>query len=311
MPMIRINLMQTGLHLHDSPRPLAPVLRSAGRVDGPVIVMTHGYRYQPGNPRICPHRHILSLDPEPQPHPAPSWPGGLGFGPAEDTPGLAIALGWDGSGTLWQARRRAILAGQALAGLLARLHHQRPDRPIHFIGHSMGVELALAALPLLPPGALTRIISISGAVYAGQAQQALRCPAGQVAEFINVTSRENDLFDWLFERAIARPDRRDRAIGAGLDLPNAVTLQLDCAHTLTHLARLGLTVAAPQSRVCHRSGYLRPGALTLYRHLLRQSHWLTLDLLRHGLPPHPAPRWSRIFAPAGARPGLPFAPNAS
>ncbi|SDC32465.1 alpha/beta hydrolase [Ruegeria marina] len=309
--MIRINVKQDALHLHGTMRPLASVLETARRVDGPVIVMTHGFKYRPGHPQSCPHRHILSMEPEALPWLAPSWPRELGFGTVEGDGGLAIALGWDGRGALWQARSRAVRAGQALARLVEGLHRMRPDRPIHFIGHSMGVELALEALHLLPPGALRRIISVSGAVYCGRAQEALHTPAGQAVEFINVTSRENDLFDWLYERVVAPPRPSDRTIGAGLDLANAVTLQLDCSDTLHHLARLGLPVSPPQHRVCHWSGYMRPGALNLYRHLLRQPQHLTLELLRHGLPAQPAPRWSRIRAWSPARTDLPFAPNAS
>lgn len=309
--MIRINVKQDALHLHGTIRPLAPVLETARRIDGPVIVMTHGFKYRPDHPHACPHRHILSMQPEPLPWLAPSWPRELGFCAMEGDPGLAIALGWDGRGALWQARERAVRAGRAMAGLIAELHRQRPDRPIHFIGHSMGVELALEALHLLPPGALRRIISVSGAVYAGRTQEALCTPAGQAVEFVNVTSRENDLFDWLYERLVRPPRPRDRTIGGGLDLRNAVTLQLDCTDTLQHLARLGLPVSPPQHRVCHWSGYMRPGALNLYRHLLRRPQHLSLDLLRQGLPERPAPRWSRILALAPARPDLPFAPNAS
>jgi len=311
MPVIRINAMGQAARLHGSARPVRAALDRIGPTGGPVGVMIHGYSYQPGHRRHCPHRHILALHPEALPWSAPSWPRHLGFGTGLQDEGLAVGFGWDARGTLWAARRRAVEAGRALADVIAALRAQAPGRPVHVIAHSLGSELALEALHHLPAGAVGRIISLTGASYASRAQAALATRAGREAEFLNVTSRENDPFDFLFERLVAPPRPGDRAIGQGLVAPNAVTLQLDCAGTLDHLSRLGAAIGAPQRRVCHWSSYTRPGVLQFYKELLRRPDRLPLSALRPGLPPRPSRRWSRLLAlPAMPRP-LPFAQKAS
>lgn len=311
MPIIRINARGRSLCLHGSPQPMASVLNRTRSVPGPVIVMTHGYKYRPGHKECCPHRYILSLRPEAKPWIAPSWPQALGFGDRTSDEGLAIAFGWDARGALWQAHNRAQEAGRALADLIKALRHVNPNRTVHFLGHSMGAEVVMEALHHLPAGALNRIISLTGATYRYRALEALQSPAGQKAEFINVTSRENDLFDFLFERLIAPGSRGDRAIGLGIEAPNAVTLQLDCPRTLAHLASLGPRIDAPQHRVCHWSSYMRPGVLSLYRELLRNHQNLPLSVLRRGLPQHSSRRWSRLFALPHAAVPLPFAQKTS
>jgi len=306
MPMIRINARADMLQLHSSPRPLWPTLARASRTGGPVIVMIHGFRYQPGHKAHCPHRHILSLTPEALPWRSPSWPRQLGFGVGNADEGLAIAFGWQARGALWQARGRARQAGRNLARVLSTIDELSPGRPVHILAHSMGVEPALEALHHLRPGIVRRIVSITGACYRSRAEAALDTPAGVCAEFVNVTSRENDLYDFLYERAIAPPRYGDRTIGLGLRAPNAVTLQLDCDRSLAHVARLGTTIAPPRHRICHWSGYMRPGALRFYANLLRRPEEFSLDRLRQGLPFSPARRWSRIVAPPRLPAPLPF-----
>lgn len=306
MPMIRINARAGTLRLHSSPRPLWPTLTRACRTSGPVIVMIHGFRYQPGHKVHCPHRHILSLTPEALPWRSPSWPRQLGFGVGNAEEGLAIAFGWQARGALWQAQTRARQAGHSLAQLISHIDTVSPGRPVHILTHSMGVEPALEALLHLRPGIVRRIVSITGACYRSRVEAVLDTPAGTEAEFINVTSRENDLYDFLFERAITPPRSGDRAIGLGLRAPNAVTLQLDCDRSLAHVARLGTSIAAPRHRVCHWSGYMRPGALRFYANLLRRPDDLSLSRLRQGLPLSPAPRWSRLVALPRPQAPLPF-----
>lgn len=294
MPVIRINALGDRPVLHDSPAPVWPALQRAAAGPGPVVAMLHGYRYEPGHARHCPHRHLLAAG---RGADAPGWPGALGFGTGQRREGLAIAFGWPARGALRQAQGRAVAAGRALALVLDWLHRQRPDRPCHIIAHSLGIAPALAALPFLRPGAVGRIIALTGAAYQSRAAFALSSAAGRAAEFLNITSRENDPFDFLFERLIPAPCPGDRAIGLGLDGPNAVTLQLDCPGTLAHLARLGKPVAAPSRRVCHWSAYTRPGTMEFYRDLLRHSDLWPLARLRSGLPGTPSPRWSRLLAP--------------
>lgn len=311
MPVIRINAMGETARLHGSPTPVGAALARIGPTEGPAVVMIHGYKYQPGHRQHCPHRHILALHPEALPWSAPSWPRQLGFGTGHQAEGLAVAFGWEARGTLWAAQRRAVEAGRALAQVIAALHRQAPERPVHVIAHSLGSELALEALHHLPAGAVRRILSLTGASYAARAQDALATEAGRAAEFLNITSRENDLFDFMFERLVAPPRPGDRAIGHGLEAPNAVTLQLDCDGTLDHLSRLGAVIGTPERRVCHWSSYTRPGVLQFYRDLLRRPDRLPLGALRCGVPPRPAPRWSRLLAPPAIPAPLPFAQKAS
>lgn len=296
MAIIRINACGGTLELHGNPAaPDRHILR-AGAEGGPAVIMIHGFKYLPGHRNHCPHRHILSLDPELLPWRSPSWPRQLGFGLGRADEGLAIAFGWAARGTPWGAHRRAAEAGRALAKVIAKLHQQDSRRPVHIIAHSMGTEPALEALHHLPAGAVNRIISMSGASYCGRAAEALKTPAGQAAEFINVISRENDPFDVVFEALVRPGTPGDRAISHGLDAANAVTLQLDCVETLDHIARLGVAVGLPDRRICHWSSYMRPGALRFYNELLRNPASLPLPVLRRGLPPEPGRRWSRLFA---------------
>lgn len=311
MPVIRINAEGDRPMLHRSPRAAALELQRSDPGTGPAVVMIHGYKYLPGHPVHCPHRHILALHPQDIPFRPPSWPRQLGFGVGRADEGLAIAFGWHARGALWQAQRRARAAGRALAAVIRQLHHRAPGRPVHVIAHSMGTELAVEALHHLPRGAVGRIISMTGACYQSRVGEALKADAGQTAEFINVTSRENDAFDFMFERLIAPPRAGDRAIGHGLDAANAVTLQLDCAGTLDHLDRLGAPIGRPERRVCHWSAYTRPGVLRFYHDLLRHPHATPLSLIRGGLPHRPDPRWSRLFAPPALPVPLPFAQKAS
>lgn len=310
MPMIRINAKGNLPELHSSPRPLWPTLQRAGATKGPVIVMIHGFKYLPGHALHCPHRHILSLSPEELPWRSPSWPRQLGFGVGNTGEGLAVAFGWEARGALWQAQKRAVQAGRALADVIRFLKEQNPSRPVHVLAHSMGTELALEALHHLPVGAIQRIISMTGACYQSRCEEALRTEAGRAVEFINMSSRENDPFDFLFEQLIRPPVPGDRALGHGVSAPNAVTIQLDCEDTLAHIARIGSVIADPQFRVCHWSSYMRPGVLRFYSNLLRDDQTWSLDRLRQGLPSETAPRWSRLFALPTVTPPLPFAQKA-
>ncbi|WP_234899394.1 alpha/beta hydrolase [Ruegeria lacuscaerulensis] len=311
MPIVRINAEDDQISLHRSPRPVYSVLRRTRDVSGPVVIMTHGYKYRPDDAKACPHRHILALNPDGTYFGCPSWPQQLGFGAGFADEGLGIAFGWNAQGPVWAARRRAVEAGRALAGLIRDLRRLNPGRPIHFIGHSMGVELALEALHHSGSGALNRIVSLTGAGYQSRALFALDTPAGRSAEFVNVTSRENDLFDMAYEWLIQPPRRGDRSIGTGLQAPNAVTLQLDCPQTLAHLSRVVQPVGMPQRRICHWSSYTRPGVLRLYNALLRHDDRLCLGCLQNGLPDLPAPRWSRLFVLPRPHALLPFAQKAS
>ncbi|MFT7593549.1 MAG: hypothetical protein ACI8R4_000863, partial [Paracoccaceae bacterium] len=117
--------------------------------------------------------------------------------------------------------------------------------------------------------------------------------------------------DFLFERLISPPQRGDRVIGHGLDMPNAVTVQLDCRETLSHLHHLGVPVHQPDRRICHWSAYARPGVLRFYNDLLRDPDALPLQAIRSGLPDRPARHWSRLFALPSVTLPLPFSQKTS
>ncbi|WP_323785822.1 DUF726 domain-containing protein [Thalassovita sp.] len=297
MPILRINATDTGPHLHGSGYRLQPVLQDLAQGAGPVILMVHGFKFAPGADDDCPHRHILSLTPAVACWKAQSWPAGLGFGRGAHDEGLGIAFGWQGCGTIWQAYRRAAQAGEALAEVIATLRRHAPDQPIHAIAHSMGARVVLSALPRLPANSLNRMLLLGGAEYHSTALAAMTTPAGRSAELINVTSRENDLYDFLLERLVARPERGDTTLGARAPgTRNTLTLQLDDPATLLAFARRGIRVAPPERRVCHWSFYLREGAFGLYSALLRDAHSFPLDTLQAMLPETPSPRWSRLFS---------------
>ncbi|RKT30791.1 alpha/beta hydrolase family protein DUF900 [Roseovarius halotolerans] len=299
MPLLKINSGPDGPVLHTGQdSPLGPTLAQALRHGrGPVVIMTHGYKFAPGHGLDCPHQHILSLDPACRSWKAMSWPRALGFGAGQRDEGTGIAFGWPGRGTIWQAYRQAEVAGAALAQLIEMIARIAPDRPLHLLAHSLGARVVLGALERLPEGRVGRAILLSGAEFGSRAAEALSRGAGRTAEIINVTSRENDLFDFLLERLVTPPARGDRSLGHGLPaLPRTLTLQLDHPDTLTALACAGFKIERPKARICHWSSYLRPGVFGFYRALLRTPEALPLPQLRAALPAEPDPRWSRILS---------------
>jgi hypothetical protein len=274
----------------------------------PVVVLIHGRGYRPGHTAACPHRLLFSDRAQGSGERFMSWPRRLGIaaqGALQDR-GLAIGLGWDSRGDIWTATRAADRAAADLAGLVTLLRRLAPDRPVDLVGHSLGVRVMMGALPRLHAGAVGRMILLAGAEFADRARAALTTPAGHAAEVINITSRENDLFDWLFETALA-PLGRGRALGVGLgDLPNAVDVQIDGRAARRNLARLGFRLAEPRLRVCHWSVYLRPGVFPFYRALLNRRTELTLPVLRAALTTAPEPRWARLGSRARPAQPLPF-----
>ncbi|MFD1509948.1 DUF726 domain-containing protein [Lacimonas salitolerans] len=305
MTLLRINAGLTGLAD-------MPDLDALAAGDGPVVILTHGYKFQPGHPVHCPHSHILSLDDAPCPK-AVSWPRALGVGQgAGQNDVAAVAFGWPARGTIWAAWQRAEMAGAQLAQVITAIRAAAPHRPVHALAHSLGARVVLSALHHLAPGALGRIILLAGAEYAGNAAAALDTPAGRRAEVINITSRENDLFDFLLERLVAPPVRGDWTIGQRMDIrANVLSLQLDAPRTLSALAMRGFAIAPPAARICHWSVYRRAGVFELYRALLLRPETLPLAHLRAALPEAPAPRWSRLLTPPRVALPVPFARNAS
>lgn len=269
--------------------------------------MVHGFKYAPGHVTECPHRHIFALSPERRSFKVVSWPTGFGFGQGHAAEGLAIGFGWQARGTVWKAYAEAARAGKMLAELVAMIHAASPGRTVHAVAHSFGARVVLSALPHLPENALSRIILLAGAEFGRRAAEALATPAGRSAEVINVTSRENDLFDFLLECVIPPPRRGDRSLAhSGALAPNVLDLQMDAPETLAALHRLGFEIAAPKARICHWSGYTRSGVFDLYTSLLRDAADLPLDFLRNALPGATSPRWSRLLTVPDLRLSLPM-----
>ncbi len=295
MPLIPINC--TGTHLalaRPGTRPgVAPDEHIRAALadlpqDAPVIVMIHGYRYSARHPRSCPHNHILSLTPSPATRNTPSWPRHLGFGAGASGPhsppeGLCIAFGWEARGTLWQAYAEAARAAAGLARLVDMIRAARPATRVNVLAHSLGARVLLSALPGIPAAGIGRAVLLAAAEFQAVAQACVATPAGHTAEIINVTTRENDLFDLAVELLLPG---RGSALGQGLGqtAPNWLEMRVDQPATLFGLASLGHRVAPPGPRICHWSGYLRAGLFPLYQVLLRDPERLALADLRVAVP---------------------------
>lgn len=305
MPILRLNADAQGLSLHKSPASASSAIRQAALTTGPVVVMLHGFKYDHTRTSTCPHSIIFGPGAHPDfPH-LVQWPRHLGFGAGDPDEGLAIAFGWRARGNIWRAARTARAAGRQLAQVIRTLKQIQPDRPLHIISHSMGSEVAFSALHHLHAGDVDRIIALSAASYRTDVKSAMTTPAGAAANLINVISRENDVFDFMYERLMRPPAPGDVVMGEGLDLPQAINIQLDCNDTLAHLAAIGAPIGAPQATFCHWSSYTRPGALRLYNAILRRPERFSLARLRAGLPDKVAPRYSRLIPWPGLRLPLP------
>lgn len=300
MPMLRITVKNGEPRLHGEADQVRPALRRKLAANpGPVTIMVHGYKYLPGHPVHCPHASLLAHAPRLEDRRIVSWPDQLGL-TGRPGAGLGISLGWPARGSIWAAHRRAIEAGHGLAALVAEVRTLDPERPVNVIAHSLGARVALAAVRAGRPGAIGRAVLLAAAEYGETARAALDSPGGAGTEVLNVTTRENDLYDFLLERLIAPDCRGDRMLGHGrLRHPRLVTLQLDDPHSLAALRGAGYPVAPPDRLICHWSPYLRDGVFPLYRAVLDGR--LPLSGLRSVLPEGVTPRWSRL------RPRLPRA----
>lgn len=294
MSFLRVTAKGDGLMPREDGQNLEAALERIGsnpdHAAGPAVIMIHGFKYRPGAAGRCPHQTLFNDDwPD-------GWPARLGFGRGARDEGLGIAFGWDARCALWTARRRATQTAHALAQLVRTIRAQTPHRPVHVIAHSLGSAVALEALPLLAPGAINRIISLTGAIYASDAQRALASAGGKQTEFFNITSNENDLFEFLFERLVQPPQRGDVAMGHRFTAPNAVTVALDCPDTLDLLATRGAPIDRSSRRISHWSSYRRPGALEFYAQLLRSPARWPLEQVQAETPKPTRSRWSGLTA---------------
>ncbi len=308
MPLLQVNAVGSRPELSGA----MPLCRSlAAHIEAlppgaPIVVLIHGYKFSPFHARRDPHDHILSLAPR-RSNGVPSWPKHLGFGRGRKDEGLCIAFGWQAFGTFWTAYREAEAAGEALAEMLQSIAGMTA-RPVDILGHSLGARVALTAVARAVQGNVGRVILMAAAEFQGPAARCLSSRVGQGTEFINVASRENDFFDLLVERLVDPFGRARRTLGEGLAAahPNWLDIQIDHDPTRTALARFGHRIAAPNRRICHWSGYLRPGMLAFYTDLIRDRDRLSFARLQVSLPQSRDPRWSRFFGMKWPKLPLPF-----
>ncbi len=252
--------------------------------EDPVVILIHGYSFEPGRPGHCPHEHILAMRPDRGCWKATSWPRHMGFGRGRDGEGLVIALGWHARCSIWSAYARAAHVGRILAALveeIATFGHR-----VDLLAHSLGARVALQCVAHAQAGTIGRVILLAAAEFRRPALAVLDTPAGRGAEVINVTSAENALFDRLLESVVwpfsETGPWRGWALGVGTHVPvrNWLDLRVDDHTSRTALAALGYAIPAPKRRVCHWGLYLRPGLFKLYRDLVRRREALPLHVLR-------------------------------
>lgn len=304
MPLLRINATPIGPALHDSPQCTLHRLARLAKGSGPVIIMIHGFKYDPMNRKHCPHQKLFCATSD------DAWPRALGFGVETENSGLGIAFGWSARGSLQQVHMRAREDAEDLARLIRLIIHIAPHRRIHAITHSLGSEVLLNVLPMIPAFSLNRAVLLTGASYAAYADRMLATPAGRTAEVLNITARENDLFDMGFKRLVPPEQPGDSMIGRGLRARNAITLQLDCQKTLEALTDLGFVIAPSRSPISHWSTYARAGALEFYAHAMRYPEALPFALLRTKLPEDSNAHFSRLWVGESGRNNKPSGPFA-
>lgn len=313
MPLLQITATDTGLFLPAAPFGLPAAIDAAPDDpettiraalahlpdNVPVVVLVHGRGYTPGLDGHDPHRLLFAPRSAQNSRRFISWPRRLGFAlPASRDPararGLCIGFGWSSRQDIWTATEQADQTALMLARLVQMVRRADPARRVDLIGHSLGARVILSSLPLLASGSVARVFLLAGADLTSHARTALASPAGRSAEIFNITSRENDLFDLMFELCL-KPFSDDPAIGRGLpEAPNWLDIQIDHMQTLQRLAALGFPLPAPRMRICHWSVYLRPGIFRLYRALLHDRERMALDALRAALAVPPEPRWARL-----------------
>ncbi|HEU0221288.1 MAG TPA: alpha/beta hydrolase [Paracoccaceae bacterium] len=278
----------------------------------PIVILIHGYRFDPADPAHDPHRLIFAPAPARASWKLPSWPGGLGFAGGAAAQGLCIGFGWparaghmrtllaSGRTGFAEVYHRAGALGGALAGLIEAIAERAPGRPIDILAHSLGARVAVAAMPHLSSRggrALGRMILLGGAEFAGRAEAAFTAaPDTAQPEVYSVTARHNDLYDALFERFAPRGKGADHALARGMPrLRNWLSLQIDHPRVRAWAASYGIRLEAPDRRICHWGFYTLPGAMTLYAHILRERAVWSVAALR-GTPAleEQEPRWARL-----------------
>lgn len=280
--------------------------------DAPIVVLIHGYKFDPDLPEADPHRLLYAFRPNSADgRRIRSWPQGLGFARHGGRGGLAVGFGWPARlplfGCLLKSGRtgfalaydRAGAYGARLADLVHLLRQLAPGRDIDLLGHSLGARVALASLPHLEaaPG---RMLLLGAAEFGSCAQDYLAAaPHDRAPEIYNITARSNDLYDALFEQFAprTRAGGTQRAIGLGLgaDLPNWLDLQLDRQEVTDWIRARGMAVTRTEARHCHWAFYTLDGALELYQAILRRRPgWDIANLRNTACFAGQEPRWTRL-----------------
>lgn len=316
MARIGVSLSQGRLALANTggdPNPVLGAMLSRLPAKAPIVVMIHGYRFDPTQPAHDPHRLLYAPRLARSCRKLASWTSGLGFCNAPES-GLAIGFGWParaahlpnliagGRTGFAEIYHRAGAAASMLAGLLTRIAHMAPGRPVDVVAHSLGARVALAALPKLSNAAarsLGRLILLGGAEFAQTARAAVR-DCAQAPEIYSVVARHNDIYDALFERfaPCALTGTSRHALARGLpDCPTWLTLQLDAPELVGWAAARGIALDPSDPTICHWSFYTRPGAMTLYARILRDRPAWSVDALRRApVLAGQEPRWARLPA---------------
>lgn len=328
MAILRVNGGAKGVELADRPGDARLALtRAAQRAPegAPIVILIHGFKYDPdGVESANPHGWLYGeRRVEKRQSRRASWPHGLGFTETGAEDGLCVAFAWQSrprplATLLGQARNhfstayeRAPDAAEALLNIISTLRAARPDAKIDLFCHSLGARVALLALKSAGEAqraeALGRVILLGGAVFTGEAESAMaalgRTPVQNRPQVFNIISRENDLYDALFELFAPRPRPAGGALGRkglGARRPDWIDLQLDHPDFGRFLADRGARLASGRQVACHWSFYTRPGAMRLYRRILRKRKDWSISALRSEMAPEAIePRWTSLrFAPS-------------
>jgi len=331
MAMLRIAVTGDTARLYDPEDSAgAPVLSCASIREAapalaprmPVVILIHGYRYDPhAAPLANPHETLFAFDPiRPRTdrwQKTESWPRGLGFTPEDRTgrEGLCIAFGWAARprrrfGRFCAAYTNAEAAGRALLRTVEMVARVHPGRPVDFVAHSLGARVVLCAMRLAAQRRRHDLLDAMGrAIMLGPAELAF-VARGTLANVDAVTrrggpcvfamlARENDVFDALLEHfSPAMPMRRKIGIGAaglGSGRRNWIDLQIDHPETQRWLAERGAVIGGEPRRACHWGVYNRPGTLDLYSAILRdRARWSIPVLREEAVPEDLEPRWCRL-----------------
>ncbi len=259
----------------------------------PIVIMVHGYGHHPLMPSADPTHHIFAPDVAAHSAHKISWPMAMGFGEGACHQGLCLTYSWPGrieiQTSFWQRLNRfstiynrCEVAACSLAQLIICLNEITPDRPVNLLAHSLGARTALLALTHLPRNTVSRLVLMGAAVYVSEAQAIMRSPlAAQTAHVLNVTARENRIYDILFEAIAPRQNVCDASLGQGWpDAPaNWTEMQLDNPETGRILARHGVGLGGGSKLFSHCGFYDRPGMMTFYRRLLADPDPICLETL--------------------------------